>query len=695
MSVDMKPETETNEPAHGSLKHLIALRLRRNSRTPKMLPGLPEQRIKFPGTQMIIVLALFLLGMIGCQNQENSPRGVVTGLIQDTRGNLIVGAQVTSHRSLYKAVSGKDGRYSFTSLDPGSQNLLVERDGFKTASRTVFIDSAEVHDQIDFRLEPLSSRITWSLVDRTSDSVTIDALTGEQMVCQIVYQGEHQPQMRTPFSDQGLEHRLVVRPLISEVTYAFFVEGRTPDGRTYVSATGTFHPLPIGDQPGAPQVPTEFTIVQTRDGPNLAWSYDVSIEPVRGFKIYRGEEDKPLEAWRDENDVFSAQRTMKDDSAIAGIRTRYALAAVDLDGNISSRTKEISFMPAGRMSKTTTWRKSWGMIELEGDLWVPEGVILGIEPGVVVRVSSKDLSQSGIQPDKTEMIIEGTLHAGSLGADIVKFISDSSIPTRKDWAGIRIRTAAKQQNSSVATLEVQNAEYGLDTSESVIDAQEFSARYCANGFQMQNASAAVVTGLKFYDCTIGFSATQNVNCQMSDITCSGGDVGISLRGNKNTSLTGFDLRGILDTGLIIADTASSSIRSGVVESARLGINVNGGVATLTNVTVDAPAGILVNQSVYPSVRNSILVNRKSPGTGVGLEDKSLSNRSYPYNNIFGFGQAVLNANQTGAPILNIDPKFVGGTLSSYDYHLPEGSLLKSASDQNAEIGAYGPVAGGQ
>jgi hypothetical protein len=171
------------------------------------------------------------------------------------------------------------------------------------------------------------------------------------------------------------------------------------------------------------------------------------------------------------------------------------------------------------------------------------------------------------------------------------------------------------------------------------------------------------------------------------MNCRGGDVGISLRGNRSFTLRDFDVRDALDTALVVADTASPTVLRGVVTAKRLGVDVSGGKGRIQNLTVDAPNGVLIDGGEQSDFRNSIITNRLAPGTGNGLEEKTLG-RAYPYNSIFGFKNAVVSCSQAGGPILNVDPRFVGGA-PEYSYALRADSPLVNASDKGGEMGAYG------
>jgi len=294
---------------------------------------------------LFLALAVILLAAVGCENQQQIQRGVLSGKVLDTLGNAIAGAKVTSHRSLYAAETDKNGHYAFTSLDSGNHRILVEREGYEAASAATSIDKGVVREGLDFRLKPLQNRISWILFRRETQSVTIDVTAVEPMTCIAVYQGEHLPVIRTVPSALGAEHRFLLSPLLPDIDYSLIIEGTTSDGRRYRSASGTFHPQPQGDKPGAPNMPFNAAVVQTREGPKLSWSHE-GLDPIKGFRVFRAENDDPLKLWQDESFVFPDQNFLIDDEAKPGIRTRYALTAIYRYWNSSSHIAELVFMTA-------------------------------------------------------------------------------------------------------------------------------------------------------------------------------------------------------------------------------------------------------------------------------------------------------------------------------------------------------------
>ncbi|MBF0545595.1 MAG: carboxypeptidase regulatory-like domain-containing protein [Candidatus Riflebacteria bacterium] len=636
---------------------------------------------------MFSVLLVFLLAIFGCESGPNILRGTISGRVIDTSGNNIPGATVASHRSLYSSETDKSGNYSLSSLDSGNHQLTVEREGYLPASKSIALDTGEEKVGVDFKLTPVSGKITWSVFKRAYDSVTIDVTTDQQMICTVVYQGYAQPQIRTPPSTLAQEARFVVSPLRSSMDYNCFVEGKTADGRIYTSASGTFRPLPLGYIPGPPPVPEALKASPTHDGSKISWTY-TGNNPLKGFRVFRALNSQDLAIWQDENFVYQDQRLLIDDQVQPGALTRYAIQSVDLDGVVSSISAEIAFIPPGTLSGNAVWYKKFSPLEITGDIIVPDKTTLTIESGVVVRVATEDGFQGGLDPKSCEFIVDGNIIIGSSTGDPVRFLSSSSLPGRKNWSGIRITALKSEQISEINSMEIANAEYGMLAGDSPLSIGKFTAKYCQTGFLLQSASATVLSNLFFEECGTGFSAEGNVNCTISNINSKGGDTGVSFSGNRSISLSSFDIRSSSAIGVEISDSASPTLRNGVITSRKLGLDIKAAAGDFQYLTIDAPSGVLIDGANKPVLQNNIIVNQISAGTGNGIEERT-SGRSYPYNNIFGFQNPVSGCNQNGSPVLNINPLFLGGSSDNFNYQLSPTSQLKNVSSNNGEIGAYG------
>lgn len=90
----------------------------------------------------------------------------------------------------------------------------------------------------------------------------------------------------------------------------------------------------------------------------------------------------------------------------------------------------------GTLSTSTVWTRSGSPYVLEGDVTVAWGTKLTIEPGVRVIAASSDALKSGVDPQRVELIVDGTLVVRGTPASPVELTSHGGSGS---WYGIRVR----------------------------------------------------------------------------------------------------------------------------------------------------------------------------------------------------------------------------------------------------------------
>ena len=99
--------------------------------------------------------------------------------------------------------------------------------------------------------------------------------------------------------------------------------------------------------------------------------------------------------------------------------------------------KEISYAQttSGTLAGNETWS---GTVTLTGDVTVPVGVTLTINPGTeVVFPAGSDDTGGGEESGLTELIVNGSLSALGIETSKITFKSDALLPDKGDWGGIR------------------------------------------------------------------------------------------------------------------------------------------------------------------------------------------------------------------------------------------------------------------
>ena len=101
---------------------------------------------------------------------------------------------------------------------------------------------------------------------------------------------------------------------------------------------------------------------------------------------------------------------------------------------------------SGALTEDETWSDE---VTLTGDVIVPSGMSLTIEPGTVIRFTALNDDQgAGENTSRSELVVEGSLEALGTEASPIVFTSSSANPAKGDWYGIRVVTDAS--NESIA-----------------------------------------------------------------------------------------------------------------------------------------------------------------------------------------------------------------------------------------------------
>lgn len=641
----------------------------------------------FRSVYLVFAAVVFAM-VLGCTSEKeqvlDTQRGSVSGIVIDENKRAVAGATITSNRSLFKAGTDDMGRFMFTSLDEGHHYFTVERDGFYLGSYTVDLGYGQVLDGITIVVGQMEKMINGSVSVKEKTRVVLDVNCYEEMSVSVTYRELSNMPTTTQPTTMGRQHRIILDKLFPDAAYYYTVTGVTADGRSFTTEQKNFKTISIYDIEGAPDSPVNFNITQKFLGPELSWEYK-GADPIRGFRIYRSENGGRMVLFRDENDIFPSQTSLVDDCYFPGRYYTYNVYAVDYEGNLSELPAVKSFVPCGRISENIVWKKEWSPINIEGDISVPSRYSLTVEPGCVIRFHSESNSDGSVKSSLCEFIVEGTLLACGTEAEPIKFLSQSSIPQKNDWDGIRFLAKDSEEPSCISNVVISGADTGLELYSGNILLNSFTARYCRTGLALLTASGTALSDIYVDNCDTGFKIEGTYNCSISNVMADNCGVAAVLNNNSQLKFKSFDFRNCSSYGIQSSDRADSIIRNGIIHSRGKGISVSGNSDDIQFLTVDAVCGILLEGSENSIVRNNIIVNTVAAGTGTGIEDMSGSGNSFPYNNIYGFKTATVNCTQIGGPVHNLDPDFEGAG----DYHLRKTSPLLTAASNGGQLGAYG------
>lgn len=112
-------------------------------------------------------------------------------------------------------------------------------------------------------------------------------------------------------------------------------------------------------------------------------------------------------------------------------------------------------IPGHQLQSDERWS---GTVHLTGDIVIPMGISLTIDPGTTIYVTTQQPDwDSGFTKNKVDIYCKGTLIAIGTPMQRITFISDSSAPNRMSWRGIGFSGDAM----TLKYCTVACAEYGV------------------------------------------------------------------------------------------------------------------------------------------------------------------------------------------------------------------------------------------
>ena len=129
------------------------------------------------------------------------------------------------------------------------------------------------------------------------------------------------------------------------------------------------------------------------------------------------------------------------------------LGAVQFDGEQRTRPQ------MGLLREDLVLTEAGSPWHIEGDLIVPEGVVLTVEPGTTVLFATSDGMEAGVDRGRVELDVRGTLHAGGTEQAPIRFASGHVAPARTHWHSIRLAPTAT--DPELRFVHISHAQHGL------------------------------------------------------------------------------------------------------------------------------------------------------------------------------------------------------------------------------------------
>ncbi|AKT39622.1 DUF4215 domain-containing protein [Chondromyces crocatus] len=273
----------------------------------------------------------------------------------------------------------------------------------------------------------------------------------------------------------------------------------------------------------------------------------------------------------------------------------------------------------GTLWTNTTLDVSSSPYTAAGDLTVPLGVTLTIPAGVIIRFATTDIMGSGLDTSRTELRIEGTIHAVGTTASPIQLISTSA--SANSWYGVHLAPSAATSRLSYVNISAANQAIRYETTGNI-----------------------TLDNLVLSSSSFGFQSLTGTPTLRS-ITALSNTIGIQFTGSSAGTLINGVVRSNGGNGVSILGTSGAQVHT--IVNSTLHANTGSGLY------VEATAG----QGASVSVTNTIISSNSSFGirryTAAGTTDVSVT-----YSNVWGNSSGNYNGVSEGVGTLSANPLYV-------------------------------------
>jgi tetratricopeptide (TPR) repeat protein len=143
-----------------------------------------------------------------------------------------------------------------------------------------------------------------------------------------------------------------------------------------------------------------------------------------------------------------------------------------------------------------------------GDVTVPHGVTLTIEPGTRVEFATSDKQNLGEDPTKCELLVYGDLIADGTSSDTIVFTSCASSPAKDDWYGIKLHDETSNY-SEINYCQIEYAYKGIYCYKCSIHVDTTTISNCTYGAYVDTVGSKLyLNGVACENCTKGVHVQQ-------------------------------------------------------------------------------------------------------------------------------------------------------------------------------------------
>ena len=276
-------------------------------------------------------------------------------------------------------------------------------------------------------------------------------------------------------------------------------------------------------------------------------------------------------------------------------------------------------VPPGNLVGSQTWTSANSPYVLAGDLTVPAGTTLTIQAGATVQLGTGDSLASGIDSNRTELTIAGTLVVNGTAMSPVSFVSGAGAPSTSDYYGVVLQGGATV-NMTYATIS--HAHRGIHDS----------------------STGATLSNLTISNCNYGFYNTGGSPTLTGSTIQNGTSYGIYGTSGSITA-TNVTVRNNNSYGIYAANTALNLSQSFIAENGSYGVYVINSTGSRTS--------SLTHNTVWDNNSYGIYFYEQSGTQTITIRDNMVLD-----NGTYGI-------RRSGTPISTVSHNLVFGSPTAY------------------------------
>ncbi len=319
--------------------------------------------------------------------------------------------------------------------------------------------------------------------------------------------------------------------------------------------------------------------------------------------------------------------------------------------------------------------------DVAGDMVIAPGATITFLPGATFNIATTDAMSGGLDPNRVEIRVEGTLEADGTNSRPVLFTSAAASPAPRDWYGIIIPSNAEAFN--VAQVDIGYAYRGV----SLYD------------------NSHIVAGSDIHDCHESGIYVEDGDPSVEDVVLHDNGRGMSI--NDGAYVSAVDVDAYDNTyGAYVANSSLDWNRGRVFDNASYGIydtvTANGTwLLTLRNLTIaHNGTGLWFQRNTSSSVRtlivalyNSSITHNSAAGVRDGAASTSYrATLTCSGSNIWGNSPNYTNTSVTSC--ISVNPLYADAAGRDYapTVHSPNRALGSGGTHIGAlpYAGALGP-----